>query len=47
MIISMITMLMMEVMTIATLNLFVGDGHVKILLSCQTETFVALDIDIT
>ena len=46
-IISMITMLMMEVMTIATLNLVVGDGHVKFLLSCQTENFLALDIDIT
>ena len=47
MIISMITMLMMEVMTIATLDLFVGDDHVKFLLSCQTENFLALDIDIT
>ena len=45
-IILMITMLMMEVMTIATLNLFIGDGHVKFLLSCQTETFLALYIDI-
>ena len=47
MIISMITILMMEVMTIATLDLFIGDGHAEFLLSCQTENFLALDIDIT
>ena len=29
------------------LESFIGDGHVKFLLSCQTETFLPLDINIT